>query len=306
MKKVSVVIPAYNKADLTIKTVESVLAQSYPNIEVIVVDDGSTDSTKEKLTPYKDKIRYVYKDNGGACSARNLGLQLAIGEYIAFLDCDDLYLPRKIESSVDYLEKNSDFGFVHTAAYFIDDDDRALRTFSNRMSRRIGWIAKALLLRNFICSSTVVARKLCFEKVGFFDESIFTPADWDMWMRIAEHYKAGYIDKPLTKYRVSDSYILKHIELWKKEELIVLEKAFKRNPKLDKHLKNIVASNTFCRCAVSYLLTGDFQEAKSELVLALTRNKFNLRAMLLYTVLNISPKNLQRLVKKKVIYNFGH
>lgn len=91
MKKVSVIIPAYNKADLTVKTVQSVLSQTYVNIEIIVVDDGSTDNTREKLSVYATKIKYFYKNNGGACSARNAGIRLANGRYIAFIDCDDLY-----------------------------------------------------------------------------------------------------------------------------------------------------------------------------------------------------------------------
>jgi len=305
MKKVSVVIPAYNKAELTIKTVESVLNQTYKNIEIIVVDDGSTDDTKSRLDPYADRIKYVFKKNGGACSARNLGIKLASGEYVGLLDCDDLYTTKKIELCVDYLEKHSDCGFVHTAAYFIDENDTILRFFSHYQSRHTGWIAKRLLQRNFICNSTIVARKLCFEKAGYFDETIFTPADWDMWLRLAENYKAGYINLPLTKYRISGSYILDHIEQYKTEELMVLEKAFKRSQALSLTFKNRAISNVHRRCAISYLLISKFEQARNEFIQSIHKNKFNLTSIILYIYFTIAKRHLSFVIKNKVFYNFG-
>ena len=109
MKKVSVIIPAYNKADLTVKTVESVLSQTYENIEIIVVDDGSTDDTKSKIENFGDKVHYIYKQNGGACSARNVGIKQATGDFISLIDCDDIFYPEKIVQSVECLNNNSDF-----------------------------------------------------------------------------------------------------------------------------------------------------------------------------------------------------
>src|ERR1051325_3457562 len=93
LKKVSVIIPAYNKAEYTRRTVESVLAQTYPNIEIIVVDDGSKDQTSQVMAEYGDRITYIQKSNGGACSARNEGIRHAKGEFLTLLDCDDLYGP---------------------------------------------------------------------------------------------------------------------------------------------------------------------------------------------------------------------
>ncbi len=304
MKKVSVVIPAYNKAELTVKSVESVLKQTYKNIELIVVDDGSTDNTAQLLKPYTDKIKYVYKKNSGACSARNLGISLAQGEYIGLLDCDDLYLPRKLELSVKFLEEHPDYGFVHSAAYFVDDRDNILRSFSHRLSRQ-NLLVRDLLLRDFICNSTVVVRKNCFDKTGGFDETIFTPGDWDMWLRLAENYKAGYINEPLVYYRISSSYNFKHIEQVKKEESIVLEKSFSRNPCLPLGLKNKAFSNLYYRSALSYLLTGNFKRAKEELLLAIIKNKLNPIPIFLMLYCMLAPKSLRFLVTKKVFRNFG-
>ena len=291
-KKVSVVIPAYNKADFTVKTVESVLNQTYKNIEIIVIDDGSTDNTGERLRPYGDKIKYVYKENGGACSARNTGIRLSTGDYIAPLDCDDMYLPEKIEKSVEYLEKQPDFDFVHTPVYFIDEKDNILRVYSLRENRHIGWLAKRLIARNLICNSTALIRKSCFEDAGLFDETLFTHADWDMWLRLAEKCKVGYISAPLTLYRKSSGYILRHLEQAKREGLAVLEKAFKRNPRLSSFAKSRLISHVYFRNAVGYLKIEDLKKAKKELITAIQKNIFNLKALLLLIVMMVSGRSL--------------
>ncbi|RKY40901.1 MAG: hypothetical protein DRP85_07620 [Candidatus Makaraimicrobium thalassicum] len=297
MKKVSVVIPAYNRAGLTVRTVESVLNQTYENIEIIVVDDGSTDDTRERLRPYAGRIRYVYKRNGGASSARNLGIRLATGDYIGLLDCDDIYLPGKIEKSVNYLEERPDTGFVHTPIYLIDEEDTVLRSVSFFESRRTGWISRRLLLRNFIANSTVVARRSCFEKAGLFDETIFNPADWDMWLRLAGRCRAGYVNVPLTLYRTAESYTLSHLEQSEREDLIVLEKAFRRNPELSPRFKNRLVSNVYCRHAVCYLSIKDFDKARQKLILSIRKHMFNTGALLLLAAVTLLRGNFYSLIK---------
>ena len=103
LPKVSVVIPAYNKSNLTRKTILSILEQTYKNIEIILVDDGSTDDTKENIMSLNKNIKYFYKENNGACSARNFGMSIATGEYIAHIDCDDIYYRSKIEKCINFL-----------------------------------------------------------------------------------------------------------------------------------------------------------------------------------------------------------
>jgi glycosyltransferase involved in cell wall biosynthesis len=192
---VSVVIPAYNKADFTTKAVESVLEQTYANIEIIAIDDNSTDDTYEKLTPYvKDNFILIRQSlNQGAAHSRNVGIKIAKGEYIAFLDCDDLYHPHKIEFCIANLEKNN-VDFIYTPAYFIDKNDNIIKKYNP---------AKApLLLRNYICNSTPVMKKEIFDEIGLFDEDFFICADWDMWLRIREKYSMYYFNNPLTYYRI--------------------------------------------------------------------------------------------------------
>jgi len=296
MKKVSVIIPAYNKADLTVKAVESVLAQTYGDIEIIVVDDGSTDDTKSALAPYFGKIKYLCKKNGGASSARNLGIQNSSGEYIAFLDCDDIYFPEKIEKSVRCLDDNPNFGFVHTPVYFIDEKGETLGRYPRLKRAPTGRVAKKLLLKNFVCNSTPLVRKSCFEKAGIFDEEIFTPADWDMWIRLAEHSKAGCVNTPLTGYRKSESYIAKHLEQSKKEMLRVLEKAFKRNPDLPERFRKKLISNVCYWQALGYLRAGDLQNAKREIKESLKKYKFNIKILTLACATMIFREKLHTLL----------
>lgn len=193
LPKVSVIIPAFNKADYTVKAVESVLNQTYKNIECIVIDDGSGDNTYVKLTPYLDKIKYEWQFNKGVSSARNKGIEMATGEYIAFLDCDDMYLPKKIEKCLLNIGSGS-FEFLYTSAYLIDRNDKVIGKYTPAKTY--------LLLNNFICNSTPVMRKDVFDEVGLFDEELFICADWDMWLRIREKYAMYYFNEPLTYYRI--------------------------------------------------------------------------------------------------------
>jgi glycosyltransferase involved in cell wall biosynthesis len=303
MKKISVVIAAYNKAELTVRTVQSVLDQAYGNLEVIVIDDGSTDNTRDMLLPFFGRIKYVYKKNGGASSARNLGIKLATGDLIAMLDCDDIYMPEKIEKCAAFLEANPEYGLVYTKVYFIDKNGDILREYPNQKPVMSGDISNRLILGNFIPSSTVIARKKCFEDTGLFDESIFVPADWDMWLKLSEKYKVGYIGLPLTKYNISGSYTLANPEQSEKEELEVLKKAAARNKKISPltHKKSI--SELYLRSAVNYLLIGNFSMARKKLMLSLRIYPLNRKSLFLLFYHSISPQMLQRKVKAKIFFN---
>ena len=296
MKKVSVVIPAYNKADLTIKTVASVLGQTYGNIEVIVVDDGSTDDTKNKLQLFGDKIHYIYKQNGGACSARNVGIKQATGEYIALIDCDDIFYPEKIAKSVEYLEKNPDYGFIYTGAYFINGNDEVISEYWISGYPASGLIASGLILRAFICNSTVVVRKECFKEVGYFDEKIFIPADWDMWLRLSEKYKAAYIDDKLTGYRLTDSYTASNMERGINETVYVLNKAFSRNNHLSSGFKKRCLANMYITYGINYAVRHDFKKSRETLLKGILNRPHSLKGLLALGGLLFAPKLFCKLV----------
>ena len=297
---VSVIIPAYNKADYTRRVVESVLAQTYQPLEIIVVDDGSTDQTPQVMALFKEKIRYIKKANGGACSARNEGIREAKGKFLAFLDCDDLYDSRKIELSVAYLQANPSRGFVHTAAEFIDANDHVVGQYDHPKSHRGSVTSKGLLLGNHICNSTVVVRREILDQSGLFDESIFTPGDWDMWIRLSLVSPGGYIPKTLTKYRVIDNYVFNRLEQAAQEELYVIEKYFSKNP-VGFLLRRRILSNYYLRFSFCYFIKDQYSQFWQNLMTALEQYPFNLKIWGVGIVAVLMPNRLKDILYVRIV-----
>lgn len=201
---VSVIIATHNRAGFVVQAVESVLNQTYANIETILVDDGSTDNTREVLRKYQDKIHYYYQERSERSRARNEGFKRSKGDYIAFLDSDDLWLPTKIESQVQLLNEKPDVGLVYASVEFIDTD-------GNPYDGNLSWdepqrqvLYEDLMTHNIVTGTTSSAmiRRTCLEKVGLFDESMNTCEDLDLYRRIARYYQFHQIDLPLVKFRV--------------------------------------------------------------------------------------------------------
>jgi glycosyltransferase involved in cell wall biosynthesis len=203
---VSVIIPTYNQARLLKRTVESVLNQTYPNIEVVVVDDGSTDGTSEvidniiKDLRFKNKkIIYIRQENKGGTSARNTGFMASKGEYINFLDHDDLFFPEKIEKQLKVLFNYHKAGLVHCGYHRIDKDGKLIDIINYLPE---GNVKKKIVLGCFLWSGAPLIRRECFEKVGLFDETVYS-SDADMWVRIAmADYHFGCVQEPLGAYRI--------------------------------------------------------------------------------------------------------
>jgi len=208
--KVSVVIPTYNAARYIAEAIESVLAQSYHDYEIIVVDDGSTDNTKEVLRPYMDRIRYFYKENGGVSSARNRGIQEARGEYIAFLDADDLWLPEKLKLQIEIMEQHPDFAMIHTDIKVIDVNGTLLKESANkRRQSHNGMVFEEFFktYRSLVMMSSALIRKSSIESMGLFDESLSVSEDYDFFLRFFWNYPVYLLDEPLVKYRITPGSI---------------------------------------------------------------------------------------------------
>jgi len=216
MARVSVVIPTFNCAQFIIEAIESVLNQTYKNYEIIVVNDGSTDNTEEVLSSYLKKIKYIRQENGGPSKARNNGINNSKGEYIAFLDADDIWLPTKLKYQLDFFEKCSDISVVISNFFYFGEE--TLKSATGFERRPHIWnipyygvekgynifkrnIFQDIIMETFIHTSTVIVRKSCFKKVGPFDERILAE-DWQMWLRLAKAFKFGFIDKPLVNVRI--------------------------------------------------------------------------------------------------------
>src|SRR3989338_2869812 len=203
---VSVIIPTYNYGHVVCEAVESVLHQTYTNLEVIVVDDGSQDDTRQRVEKYRDRIRYVYQPNKGLSAARNTGIKEAKGDYIAILDSDDIWLPTKIEEQMKVFAQYPEVGLISCSGIEVDENGKVL----DKVPRK-GFSSKKELMENLISrnvisgGSNAIFKKECISKVGLFDEDLNSAEDWDMWLRIANHYDVNVIDHPLVKMRVSQN-----------------------------------------------------------------------------------------------------
>jgi glycosyltransferase involved in cell wall biosynthesis len=205
MPRVSVVIPTFNCARYLGGALSSALSQTYGDYEIIVADDGSTDETRELVARFGDAVRYFYRTNGGLSAARNLGLSHAGGEFIAYLDADDLWHPQRLEKQVDFLDAHEECGVVHSDVTIIDETDAVIRDRLNLETGREypeGDCTLDLLRRCHIQVPTVLERRACIERVGIFDERLKSAQDYLHWIRIALAGMAfGYIAEPLAKYR---------------------------------------------------------------------------------------------------------
>lgn len=200
-KRVSVVVANYNMGRYVVEAVESILAQTYPVHEVNVVDDGSTDNSRDVLRRYQDHpvVRVFLQPNGGQAKAKNKGIREATGEFIAFLDADDLWIPEKLERQLPYFDSDPELGVVHTNFVLIRPDGTPIGT--PKRTYHDGWIADRLIIDNFVNGMASVVRRECFEKVGLFDESIPMGIDYDLWLRISPHYKFLFVDEKAYLYR---------------------------------------------------------------------------------------------------------
>ena len=278
LKLVSVIIPSYNKSYYTVKAIESVLDQTYSNIEIIVVDDNSTDNTLDLLNKYKKRINIIKKEkNTGACNSRNIGMKLAKGYYIAHLDCDDVYIKTKIEKSINYIEQNKDIDFVYTDVFLIDKDDNKLKPITKMNNHPgEGKIAKKLLLNDYvITNSTLIAKNKCFKEIGGFDEPIFIAADRDILIRLSEKFNAGYIDEKLTSYRIHNEIINSNIDQTFDEFIYVLNKYKSSSLINSDKFYNICLSNIYYNYAKYYIRYNDFIKAKKLLIKILLINKYH-------------------------------
>jgi glycosyltransferase involved in cell wall biosynthesis len=207
LPKVSVVIPTYNRADLLRVAIQSALGQTFPDLEILVVDDGSTDSTPQVVRQVRDpRLIYIRQPHSGLPAvARNTGLRQARGEYIAFLDSDDLWLPEKLALQVEYMDEHPEVGLVYANAFtFTGDPPQSDPGPLLRPGGGLtGHVFEQLYGHPQIPNLTVLIRAALVETVGLFDEDERLKAneDYEYWLRIAGRYPIGYIDRPLACYR---------------------------------------------------------------------------------------------------------
>jgi teichuronic acid biosynthesis glycosyltransferase TuaG len=210
--KISVIVLTYNRAHLVPETIDSILKQTYPDFELIVVDNFSTDDTEKVVKGYRDRrIRYFKNDNGGVIAVnRNYGINQARGEYIAFCDDDDLWLPDKLEKQLQEFEKDERLGLVCTNAVLFNEAGDLGLFHETGLPEKFFTLDSLVRTNRIICSSVLI-KKGAIDDVGLFDTSpaIFTGEDLELWLRIARKYNLKYLDLPLIKYRVHSGNIKK-------------------------------------------------------------------------------------------------
>ena len=236
MPKVSVIIPTYNNAQFLPETLDCVLNQTIKDVEVLVIDDGSTDNTKDVMAQYTDQypdqVKYVVQKNQGPAAARNNGIKQATGDYVAFVDSDDLWEKEKLEIQLAFLEKNPDYSFAYSDVYAMDEEGRIGKTMMSLKHPVSGDIFYPLLKENFVSIPTSIVNRKCFETVEGFceDPQIISTEDHHFWLKLANYFKGGFIDKPLAKYRIRSGSLSSQGIRQRERELLVIDKISKEFP----------------------------------------------------------------------------
>lgn len=199
--KVSIIIPTYNYEKFISAAIDSVLLQSHDDIEILVVDDGSTDSTRQIVSNYDSRIKYIYQDNKGPSSARNHGIELATGDFIGFLDADDVFLKNKLEHQLEYFSEHPSCGLTYSDYYCVDKDLRIMESYRSKGFKDRKKALEGLVEKNYINTSTVLMKRKVIEKVGVFNEEYKYLEDLDYWLRIGLEHDFGYVNKFLVKTR---------------------------------------------------------------------------------------------------------
>jgi len=203
--RVSVLIPTYNHGHFIAQTLAAALRQSYKDFEIILVNDGSTDDTVHRIKPLLRQIRYFYQPNSGPAAAYNFGLKYSSGEFIAFLNSDDLWAPDKLDKQVAYLQDHPEIGLVHTNYEEIDLNGKTINSNVHRIRfPPFGNCLENLMYGCSIACSSVMVRRSWLQKVGSFDivRRASAVCDYDLWLRLSEQgCLFGYLPKVLTKWR---------------------------------------------------------------------------------------------------------
>jgi glycosyltransferase involved in cell wall biosynthesis len=236
--RVSVVMPTYNCASYIVRSVQSAIDQTYQDWEIIIIDDGSTDNTRQVLAPYLDLIQYIYQDNQGVAIARNRGCELAKGEFLAFLDADDFFLPEKLEKQVACFDANPTLNLVQTGWLMVGKKDEGIYGVQPwKSAPKLD--LETLILYKSVLSSAIMLRREWWKRLGGFDPRFSTSEDLDFVLRLAlKGCKSVWLQEVLTCYRQHDknmmssgSHIIKNIE-------IVMEQFFAKLD-LPQHIRNL-------------------------------------------------------------------
>ena len=229
MPTVSVIVPTYNTLAYLPEAIDSILNQTFEDFEILLVNDGSTDGTEQWAKTLDDsRVHYIYQQNQGLSAARNTGIRLAQGKYIAFLDADDSWDATKLAKQVAYLIAYPQVGMVHAWVSFMDAE--GVSTGRIWKTQAQGWVLPQLLHRNDVAVLSVLVRRECFEQIGEFDTQLKSLEDWEIWLRLAAKYPIGILQEPLAQYRQLPGSMSRNCKVMEESFNKVIEKHFALAP----------------------------------------------------------------------------
>ncbi|MGF1482219.1 MAG: glycosyltransferase family 2 protein [Cyanophyceae cyanobacterium] len=261
------IVPAYNAEGFIEKTLYSILNQTYSNIEVIVVDDGSEDQTANiilSLAQQDQRLVLVQQPNAGVAAARNLGIEKSRGELIAPIDADDIWYPQNLEKQVQRLRQDSSIGLVYSWSVDIDEDDVLTGEF--RAAAIEGNVYKTLICHNFIGNSSAsLFRRACIERLGAYNGQLKAQQaqgceDWELYLRIAEHYQFGVVPEFLVGYRKISGSMSKDYTTMAKSHSLMLQDIRHKHPEINSALFRLSCSSFYIYLARQSHLQGKHQE----------------------------------------------
>ncbi len=298
---VSVVIPTFNRASRIIKTIESVLSQTYDNLEIIIIDDNSKDNTYEVIQPYlSEDIRYYKNEiNVGGAKSRNIGVKHCRGDLVAFLDSDDEWLPEKIELQVNKFNTNNNIDMVYTNYYLVNENNNKKLIFKE--SEELDNELLSILCKNFIgTTSTICIKKDVFNKIEGFDEQLPSCQDWDLYMRVLSNgYNIARVDTPCLNYYYHNNSITGNVNNVIKGHEIVLGKIKKliESKNIDNRSYKIIMSSNYERLAHIYMKNKKIREGRKYFIKAINSNFKNVKAVN-HLILSLANESLYYKLKK--------
>jgi glycosyltransferase involved in cell wall biosynthesis len=295
---VSVIIPAFNSVATIARAIDSVLSQKYPGLEIVVADDGSTDTTREVAAACGSAVRVVSRQHAGPAAARNLGIRSSTGEYVAFLDSDDEWLPGRLSKCIEPMRREKSVGMTWCRAIQKSPDGREgirnARSPSHNKLHRLLWPSPLQ------CTPATTCRRSALDRVGVFDESLKSREDKDLWIRIGEQFDSREISEPLVvvherpdSYVASNQYNLAQIRA---DYFAVIEKALKRCPDRYAVHRNAIlaeAHRYWGRYALYYGISG---EARPDLARSMRLYPSPVTAV--YLFLSVMPESAIEALRK--------
>ena len=270
MLRVSVIMPTYNRASFLRGAIVSVLGPTYPSLQLVVVDDGSTDSTARLVDEYvrsDRRVRYVRQAHRGVAAARNAGLESATGQVVGFCDSDDRWMPNKLERQVRCLEDDPEIGLVYSDVRSVSGSVVQVPSYFAERPPHDGWVFLALVEKNFIPTVSVLVRRPHLDIVGRFDESLSSSEDYELWLRFCRRFPAAYVRDVLVTVQRHSGNLTGDAQANYAMHLAVLDRVTtaRGNP-IPSEVVSRAYANTYFQIGYDYLVQRRFAQAQEALL----------------------------------------